>query len=184
MDKKSTPPRPGSVFTANGAESYRRQVSNCQARREASRYDFRPGIVNRALHCGPRSSTTLQDSDRLHRCAGSRTLWQPGQDHADRDAAYRSKRCWPPRAFRGRRDLGREDFRRRVEGRIGGTIVSSNCKRPRGLVRWDHQRVHQEVAPAIRARATRIRPNFPRCRSYKVFVEMLREGLHLSRDSA
>ncbi|HEX2586609.1 MAG TPA: class I tRNA ligase family protein, partial [Steroidobacteraceae bacterium] len=101
-----------------------------------------PPNVTGTLHMGHAFQHTLMDTlTRLHRMEGDNTLWQPGTDHAGIATQMVVERQLNAEG-KHRRDLGREEFLKRVwqwKEQSGGTI----CQQMRRLgnsVDWQHDR--------------------------------------------
>ncbi len=124
-----------------------------------------PPNVTGVLHVGHALNNTMQDVlVRYHRMDGDNTVWVPGTDHAgiatqnvvERQLAAEGK---------GRHDLGREEFIRKVwEWRVekGGTIIRQ-LKRLGASCDWDRERftMDEGLSRAVR----------------EVFVRLYHEGL-------
>jgi valyl-tRNA synthetase len=86
-----------------------------------------PPNVTGSLHMGHALNNTLQDVlCRLQRMKGKDVLWQPGTDHAGIATQMVVERQLAERGEPSRRDLGREEFVRRVwawKEESGGTIM-------------------------------------------------------------
>jgi valyl-tRNA synthetase len=114
-------------FTALWEESSAQQVDLSNSLAPSYTLMMPPPNVTGTLHLGHALTYTLQDIlVRYHRMKGFNTLWQPGVDHAgiatqmvvERQLAAEGK---------NRRDMGREEFLKRVwawKEESGGTIVS------------------------------------------------------------
>ena len=87
-----------------------------------------PPNVTGSLHMGHALNNTLQDVlVRFERMRGRDVLWQPGTDHAGIATQMVVERKLAADGAPSRRDLGREEFLRRVwswKDESGGTIVN------------------------------------------------------------
>ncbi|HEY8509764.1 MAG TPA: valine--tRNA ligase [Steroidobacteraceae bacterium] len=101
-----------------------------------------PPNVTGTLHMGHAFQHTLMDAlTRYHRMRGYATLWQPGTDHAGIATQMVVERQLNAQGL-NRRDLGREEFVRRVwewKEKSGGTIASQ-MRRLGDSVDWSRDR--------------------------------------------
>ena len=101
-----------------------------------------PPNVTGTLHMGHGFGDTIQDAlIRYHRMRGHRTLWQPGMDHAGIATQMVVERLLNAEGT-SRRDLGREEFVKRVwqwKEESGGQI-SQQTRRLGASVDWEHER--------------------------------------------
>src|SRR5687768_6984377 len=124
-----------------------------------------PPNVTGSLHMGHALNNTLQDIlCRFERMRGRDVLWQPGTDHAGIATQMVVERRLMERQIR-RRDLGREEFVKRVwdwKEESGGTIVHQ-LKRLGASCDWSRERftMDEGLSRAV----------------LKVFVDLYREGL-------
>ncbi|MEA2841929.1 MAG: valyl-tRNA synthetase [Methylobacteriaceae bacterium] len=125
-----------------------------------------PPNVTGSLHMGHALNNTLQDIlCRFERMRGKDVLWQPGTDHAGIATQMVVERQLMERQEPNRRDLGREEFVKRVwvwKAESGGTIVNQ-LKRLGASCDWSRERFTMDEGLS-RAVA-------------KVFVQLYREGL-------
>jgi valyl-tRNA synthetase len=125
-----------------------------------------PPNVTGSLHMGHALNNTLQDVlCRFERMRGRDVLWQPGTDHAGIATQMVVERQLMERQQPSRRELGREEFLRRVwawKAESGGTIVRQ-LKRLGASCDWSRERFTMDEGLS-RAVA-------------KVFVELYRQGL-------
>ena len=111
-------------------------------------------------------NNTLQDVlCRFERMRGKDVLWQPGTDHAGIATQMVVERQLMERQEPSRRDMGREEFLKRVwewKEESGGTIVNQ-LKRLGASCDWSRERftMDEGLSRAV----------------LKVFVELYREGL-------
>src|SRR5919112_1031661 len=124
-----------------------------------------PPNVTGSLHMGHALNNTIQDIlCRFERMRGKDVLWQPGMDHAGIATQMVVERKLAERQIQ-RRDLGREEFVKRVwEGKeeSGGTIVRQ-LKRLGASCDWSRERftMDEGLSRAV----------------LKVFVDLYRQGL-------
>jgi valyl-tRNA synthetase len=101
-----------------------------------------PPNVTGTLHMGHGFGDTIQDAlIRYQRMRGCRTLWQPGMDHAGIATQMVVERLLNNEGT-SRRDLGREEFVKRVwqwKDESGGQI-SQQTRRLGASVDWQHER--------------------------------------------
>ncbi len=125
-----------------------------------------PPNVTGSLHMGHALNNTLQDVlVRFERMRGRDVLWQPGMDHAGIATQMVVERQLMESQQPGRRDLGREEFVRRVwewKDQSGGMIVNQ-LKRLGASCDWSRERftMDEGLSRAV----------------VKVFVELYRSGL-------
>ena len=125
-----------------------------------------PPNVTGSLHMGHALNNTLQDVlARFERMRGKDVLWQPGTDHAGIATQMVVERQLMERQEKSRRDMGREEFLKRVwawKEESGGTIVNQ-LKRLGASCDWSRERftMDEGLSRAV----------------LKVFVELYREGL-------
>jgi valyl-tRNA synthetase len=102
-----------------------------------------PPNVTGSLHMGHALNNTLQDVlVRFERMRGRDVLWQPGTDHAGIATQMVVERKLAADGAPSRRDLGREEFLRRVwswKDESGGTIVNQ-LKRLGASCDWSRER--------------------------------------------
>ena len=102
-----------------------------------------PPNVTGSLHMGHALNNTLQDIlCRFERMRGKDVLWQPGTDHAGIATQAVVERQLMERQEKGRRDLGRLEFLRRVwawKEESGGTIIKQ-LKRLGASCDWSRER--------------------------------------------
>ena len=124
-----------------------------------------PPNVTGSLHMGHALNNTIQDIlCRFQRMRGRDVLWQPGMDHAGIATQMVVERQLAADGI-GRRDLGREEFVRRVwewKAESGGAIVSQ-LKRLGASCDWSRERftMDEGLSQAV----------------LKVFVDLYRDGL-------
>ena len=125
-----------------------------------------PPNVTGSLHIGHALNNTLQDIlIRFERMRGKDVLWQPGTDHAGIATQMIVERQLMENQQPGRRELGREEFLKRVwawKAQSGGTIMNQ-LKRLGASADWSRERftMDEGLSEAVR----------------KVFVELYRKGL-------
>ena len=125
-----------------------------------------PPNVTGSLHMGHALNNTLQDVlARFERMRGRDVLWQPGTDHAGIATQSLVERQLMEKQQPGRRELGREEFLRRVwawKEHSGGTIVNQ-LKRLGASCDWSRERftMDEGLSRAV----------------VKVFVDLHRAGL-------
>jgi valyl-tRNA synthetase len=125
-----------------------------------------PPNVTGSLHIGHALNNTLQDVlARFWRMRGRDVLWQPGTDHAGIATQSLVERQLMEKQQPGRRELGREEFLKRVwawKEQSGGTIVNQ-LKRLGASCDWSRERftMDEGLSRAV----------------VKVFVELYRAGL-------
>ena len=125
-----------------------------------------PPNVTGSLHMGHALNNTLQDIlCRFERMRGKDVLWQPGTDHAGIATQMVVERQLAANGEKGRRDLGREEFLKKVwawKAESGGTIVNQ-LKRMGASCDWSRERftMDEGLSRAV----------------LKVFVELHRQGL-------
>ncbi len=101
-----------------------------------------PPNVTGTLHMGHAFQDSLMDAlTRFHRMRGSRTLWQPGSDHAGIATQMVVERQLEQEG-RTRHDLGRERFVERVwEWKEGsGNVISRQLRRMGASCDWSRER--------------------------------------------
>ena len=102
-----------------------------------------PPNVTGSLHMGHALNNTLQDVlVRFERMRGRDVLWQPGTDHAGIATQMVVERQLMERQQPSRRDLGREEFVRRVwtwKEESGSTIVNQ-LRRLGASCDWSRER--------------------------------------------
>jgi valyl-tRNA synthetase len=125
-----------------------------------------PPNVTGALHMGHALNNTLQDIlCRFERMRGKDVLWQPGTDHAGIATQAVVERQLMERQEPGSREMGREEFIKRVwewKAESGGAIIGQ-LKRLGASCDWSRERFTMDEG-LTRAVA-------------KVFVELYRAGL-------
>ncbi|ADP69345.1 valyl-tRNA synthetase [Rhodomicrobium vannielii ATCC 17100] len=125
-----------------------------------------PPNVTGSLHMGHALNNTLQDVlARFYRMRGRDVLWQPGTDHAGIATQSLVERQLAEKQEPSRRDLGREEFLRRVwawKEHSGGTIVNQ-LKRLGASCDWSRERftMDEGLSRAV----------------VKVFVDLYNDGL-------
>ena len=125
-----------------------------------------PPNVTGSLHMGHALNNTLQDLlARFERMRGRDVLWQPGTDHAGIATQMVVERQLMERQEPNRRDLGREEFVRRVwqwKDESDGLIINQ-LKRLGASCDWSRERftMDEGLSRAVR----------------KVFVDLYRAGL-------
>jgi len=125
-----------------------------------------PPNVTGSLHMGHALNNTLQDIlCRFERMRGKDVLWQPGTDHAGIATQMVVERQLMERQEKGRRELGRDAFLKRVwewKAESGGAIVNQ-LKRLGASCDWSRERftMDEGLSRAV----------------LKVFVELYSEGL-------
>jgi len=125
-----------------------------------------PPNVTGSLHMGHALNNTLQDAlVRFERMRGRDVLWQPGTDHAGIATQMVVERQLMERQEPNRRDLGRDEFIRRVwqwKEESGGAIINQ-LKRLGASCDWSRERftMDEGLSRAVR----------------KVFVDLYRAGL-------
>ena len=125
-----------------------------------------PPNVTGSLHMGHALNNTLQDIlARFERMRGRDVLWQPGTDHAGIATQMVVERQLMERQEPNRRDLGSEEFVRRVwqwKDESGGLIINQ-LKRLGASCDWSRERftMDEGLSRAVR----------------KVFVDLYRAGL-------
>jgi valyl-tRNA synthetase len=124
-----------------------------------------PPNVTGSLHMGHALNNTIQDIlIRFERMRGKDVLWQPGMDHAGIATQMVVERQLADSGIH-RRELGREEFVRKVWGwkeQSGGSIINQ-LKRLGASCDWSRERftMDEGLSEAV----------------LKVFVELYREGL-------
>jgi len=124
-----------------------------------------PPNVTGSLHMGHALNNTIQDIlCRFERMRGKDVLWQPGMDHAGIATQMVVERRLAERQIQ-RRDLGREEFVKRVwewKEESGGTIVRQ-LKRLGASCDWSRERftMDEGLSEAV----------------LKVFVDLYKQGL-------
>lgn len=114
-----------------------------------------PPNVTGALHMGHALNSTLQDIlIRWHRMRGFDTLWQPGMDHAGIATQMVVERELANTGQPGRRELGREEFERRVwawKEQYGSTI-GEQFRRLGASCDWSRERftMDEGLSEAVR----------------------------------
>ena len=131
-----------------------------------------PPNVTGSLHMGHALNNTLQDVlCRFERMRGRRVLWQPGTDHAGIATQMVVERQLQENQEPSRRDMGREDFVKRVwkwRHESGGEIINQ-LKRLGATCDWSRERftmgddgsADDQMVKAV----------------MKVFVDLYNEGL-------
>jgi valyl-tRNA synthetase len=125
-----------------------------------------PPNVTGSLHMGHALNNTLQDIlVRFERMRGRDTLWQPGTDHAGIATQMVVERQLAAAKQPSRRELGREEFLKRVwewKDESGGTIITQ-LKRLGASCDWSRERftMDEGLSKAV----------------VKVFVQLYNEGL-------
>ena len=134
-----------------------------------------PPNVTGSLHVGHAFNNTLQDIlTRWHRMRGFDTLWQPGQDHAGIATQMVVERKLAAEGNATRRDLGREDFLKKVwewKTESGDTIINQ-LKRLGASCDWSRNAFTMSGAPNA---PDGEQGNFHDA-VIKVFVEMYNKG--------
>ncbi len=124
-----------------------------------------PPNVTGTLHMGHAFQDTIMDAlTRYHRMTGRNTLWQPGMDHAGIATQMVVERQLNNEGT-SRRDLGREEFVKRVwqwKGESGGQICQQ-LRRMGASVDWNRDRftMDDDLSAAV----------------MEVFVQLYDEGL-------
>jgi valyl-tRNA synthetase len=131
-----------------------------------------PPNVTGSLHMGHALNNTLQDIlVRFERMRGRDVLWQPGTDHAGIATQMVVERQLAADKQPSRRELGREEFLRRVwawKEESGGTITNQ-LKRLGASCDWSRERFTMGKDGA---------PDDPMVKAVtKVFVELYNQGL-------
>ena len=131
-----------------------------------------PPNVTGSLHMGHALNNTIQDIlARFERMRGRDVLWQPGMDHAGIATQMVVERKLMETQQPGRRELGREEFLRRVwawKEESGGTILGQ-LKRLGASCDWSRERFTMGAAGA---------PDDPMVRAVtKTFVDLHAQGL-------
>ena len=125
-----------------------------------------PPNVTGSLHMGHALNNTLQDVlARFERMRGRDVLWQPGTDHAGIATQSLVERQLIEKQQPGRRELGREEFLKRVwawKEHSGGTIINQ-LKRLGASCDWSRERftMDEGLSRAV----------------IKVFVDLYNQGL-------
>jgi len=125
-----------------------------------------PPNVTGSLHMGHALNNTLQDIlVRFERMRGRDVLWQPGTDHAGIATQMVVERQLAADKQPSRRELGREEFLKRVwawKDESGGTIINQ-LKRLGASCDWSRERftMDEGLSKAV----------------VKVFVQLYNEGL-------
>jgi valyl-tRNA synthetase len=124
-----------------------------------------PPNVTGTLHMGHAFQHTLMDAlTRYHRMCGDNTLWQPGTDHAGIATQIVVERQLDQQNI-DRRDLGREEFVRRVWQwkEESGSTISRQMRRLGASCDWSRERftMDEGLSHAVT----------------EVFVRLYREGL-------
>ncbi|MDP1731169.1 MAG: valine--tRNA ligase [Devosia sp.] len=125
-----------------------------------------PPNVTGSLHIGHALNNTIQDIlIRFERMRGKDVLWQPGTDHAGIATQMIVERRLMESQQPSRRELGREEFLRRVwewKAESGGTIMNQ-LRRLGASADWSRERftMDEGLSEAVR----------------KVFVELHAKGL-------
>ncbi len=125
-----------------------------------------PPNVTGSLHMGHALNNTLQDVlARFERMRGRDVLWQPGTDHAGIATQSLVERQLLEKKEPGRRELGREEFLKRVwawKEHSGGTIINQ-LKRLGASCDWSRERftMDEGLSRAV----------------IKVFVDLYNQGL-------
>ena len=129
-----------------------------------------PPNVTGSLHMGHALNNTLQDVlARFHRMRGKSVLWLPGTDHAGIATQMVVERQLAAQGNVGRRELGREEFVKRIwqwKAESGG-VITQQLRRLGASCDWGRERftLDDGLSAAVR----------------KVFVSLHKEGL-LYRD--
>ena len=135
-----------------------------------------PPNVTGSLHMGHAFNNTLQDIlIRWHRMRGHDTLWQPGQDHAGIATQMVVERKLAEEGAPSRRELGREDFLKKVwawKTESGDTIINQ-LKRLGASCDWSRNAFTMSGAPGAPVGED---GNFHDA-VIKVFVDMYNKGL-------
>ena len=135
-----------------------------------------PPNVTGVLHMGHAFNNTLQDIlIRWHRMRGHDTLWQPGQDHAGIATQMVVERELAKAGNKGRRELGREAFTKKVwewKKQSGGTIIEQ-LKRLGASCDWSRNAFTMSGAPGAPKGEE---GNFHDA-VIRVFVKMYEDGL-------
>src|SRR3954447_12590968 len=124
-----------------------------------------PPNVTGTLHMGHAFQHTLMDAlTRYHRMSGDNTLWQPGTDHAGIATQIVVERQLDQQGI-DRRDLGREEFLKRVwEWKAeSGSTISRQMRRMGASCDWSRERFTMDAGLS---RAVT-----------EVFVRLYKEGL-------
>ena len=124
-----------------------------------------PPNVTGTLHMGHAFQHTLMDAlTRYHRMCGDNTLWQPGTDHAGIATQIVVERQLDQQGI-DRRDLGREEFLKRVwEWKAeSGSTISRQMRRLGASCDWSRERFTMDAGLS---RAVT-----------EVFVRLYKEGL-------
>lgn len=125
-----------------------------------------PPNVTGSLHIGHAFNNTIQDiMVRFERMRGKDVLWQPGMDHAGIATQMIVERRLAEQQQPGRRELGREEFLKRVwnwKEESGGTILNQ-LKRIGASCDWSRERftMDEGLSRAV----------------LKVFVELHKKGM-------
>ena len=125
-----------------------------------------PPNVTGSLHCGHAHNITIQDIViRYYRMKGRDVLWVPGTDHAGIATQGLVERQLEAAGEPSRRDLGRDEFLKRVwqwKAESGGTIVGQQ-RRLGASLDWSRERFTMDdgLSDAV----------------LKVFVQLYKEGL-------
>ncbi|GAB5459583.1 MAG: valine--tRNA ligase [Henriciella sp.] len=125
-----------------------------------------PPNVTGSLHMGHALNNTIQDIlCRFERMRGKNVRWQPGMDHAGIATQMVVERQLAAKQLPGRREMGREDFIKKVwewKEESGGTILNQ-LKRLGASCDWDNTKftLDEDLSEAVT----------------KVFVELYNEGL-------
>ncbi len=124
-----------------------------------------PPNVTGNLHMGHGFNNTIMDTlIRYHRMKGSKTLWQPGSDHAGIATQMVVERQLESEG-KSRHDLGREDFIQRIwewKKQSGGNITAQ-LRRLGSSLDWPHERftMDEGLSDAVQ----------------EVFIRLYEEGL-------
>ncbi|KIO50157.1 valine--tRNA ligase [Nitrosospira sp. NpAV] len=124
-----------------------------------------PPNVTGTLHMGHAFQHTLMDAlTRYHRMCGDNTLWQPGTDHAGIATQIVVERQLDQQNI-NRRDLGREEFLKRVWRwkEESGSTITRQMRRLGTSCDWSRERFTMD--PALSRAVT------------EVFVRLYHEGL-------
>ncbi|MGD2132379.1 MAG: valine--tRNA ligase [Maricaulaceae bacterium] len=159
FDPKAAEPRLYEAWEQSGA-------FKPQGEGEAFAIVIPPPNVTGSLHIGHALNNTLQDVlVRFHRMRGERVLWQPGTDHAGIATQMVVERQLMERQEPSRRDLGREEFVKRVWAwkEESGGIILNQLRRLGASCDWSRERftMDEGLSAAVR----------------KVFVELYEQGL-------
>jgi len=102
-----------------------------------------PPNVTGSLHMGHALNTTIQDIlARFERMRGKNVLWQPGMDHAGIATQMVVERQLAERGEIGRRQMGREDFIKRIWQwrEESGGMIANQLRRLGASCDWSRER--------------------------------------------